>query len=237
MERSLELGVERVPRTWDSTVRRRADGVGARKERTKSVSYARINSHEPETEGDTRRTEPRVRSSIVLCPFKLKGEEESTANAVVEKPKGHHRYKSTSAGADSRERVAEAQRGQREREEGRDREVKERRRDKRRDAHTRPSRTRHRGSASLTLLPISLLPPLAATYANAGKSIYLYLFIAFKCVFPPERAARGRRVAGADHPRKRADLAAGYEIRGVRIERPPARPLARRSFSPSHPSD
>lgn len=47
-----------------------------------------------------------------------------------------------------------------------------------------------------------------ATYANAGKSIYLYLFIAFKC-FPRNGAERARTssVVGADHPRKRADSA------------------------------
>lgn len=89
-----------------------------------------------------------------------------------------HRYKSTSDRHDLRENGVE-------------RAEEERRAHGRRD----------------TEVEVALCLPLA-TYANAGKSIYLYLFIAFKC-FPRNGAERARTssVVGADHPRKRADPA------------------------------
>lgn len=46
---------------------------------------------------------------------------------------------------------------------------------------------------------------LPATYANAGKSIYLYLFIAFKCFL----GTRLRLVPVMDHPEQRIDSARG----------------------------
>lgn len=54
-------------------------------------------------------------------------------------------------------------------------------------------------------------------YANVSKSIYLYLFIAFKCF----RAAHVGRRPPADHPRKRADPARC----GLRDPWSPDRPL------------
>lgn len=47
---------------------------------------------------------------------------------------------------------------------------------------------------------------LSATYANASKSIYLYLFIAFKCFLGTELYL----VPFADHPQKRINSVTGH---------------------------
>lgn len=103
---------------------------------------------------------------------------------MPQKPKGH-RYKSTSGRGTTR-RLARERNGVS------------------RGRETRTRAARHRSRSRLVSPP--LLP--FATYANAGKSIYLYLFIAFKC-FPRNGAERARTssVVGVDHPRKRADPA------------------------------